>query len=1020
MVNLNQLIQSLPAELEAEKRYSDQEVEITSITSDSRQVQPGSLFVALKGSVTNGHDFVRQAVARGCLCIVVEDDPGSLPGVMVVRVNDSHGALGILSAAYQGFPSRSMTMIALTGTNGKTTVSWMIEEMLHNSGCRVGVIGTVNYRYLDRFDHLVVEKAPLTTPDPVLLQQLLRTMVDQGVTHVIMETSSHALAQKRLQGILFDLGVFTNLSRDHLDFHGSMEDYFAAKKRLFTRFLKKKGRAVIVIDRGEQEVNWGVRLCTELSEDTYHLKVLTCGFNRNCTVFADGLKKDINGFSCRLGLAGKNLGLTSRLTGRFNVLNFLAAAGIGVALGMEPEQIVDGLHKVNQVPGRLERVQLPGAVDGDQPAVFVDYAHTPDALRNVLQTLKTLALGRVICVFGCGGDRDRGKRPLMGEVAAELADLSIVTSDNPRSEDPGTIVREVAAGFKSVGIDEISEADLFIGKGKGKKRFVCITDRKTAIHTGCSLAGPRDIVLVAGKGHEDYQILAKERIFFDDRICALNGLLSWNTNHLLKATGGRIISGSLQCLLASVSSDTRKLAGGDIFIALAGENFDGHDYVLTAVKSGAAAVIIHREVKDLPATVLAILVPDTQQALGDLAGYRRRLLHRNLKVAAITGSSGKTTVKEMTAAIFSRHLQADTDTKHTGIDPLLKTMGNLNNLIGLPLSLLPVEAGHRMAILEMGMNRFGEIKRLVEIADPDIGCITNIQAAHLEGLGSIEGVARAKGELFAGMRRDTVAVVNYDDPYVRRLPRNADKVIGFAITPAGRRYKPSVKATRIKHFGEHGMRFTLHLNDWKARITIPAPGVHNVSNCTAAAGIAFAAGITPETIISALTCYRSTDKRMQFMTLPGGVRVLNDSYNANPASMAAALQTVSSFGTSGHKCRRIALLGDMLELGHDADRAHTEVGRMVAALGYDQLAVTGSFAGHVVRGACSGGLPKEKAHVFSSTLEIADWLYGEMLQGRVTKGDWLLVKGSRGMRMEEVLQELEHRFATGIKEGGKK
>jgi murE/murF fusion protein len=346
-------------------------------------------------------------------------------------------------------------------------------------------------------------------------------------------------------------------------------------------------------------------------------------------------------------------------------------------------------------------------------------------------------------------------------------------------------------------------------------------------------------------------------------------------------------------------------------------------------------------------------------------------------------------------------------------------MGNFNNLIGLPLSLLPVEAGHRMAILEMGMNRPGEIERLVEIADPDIGCITNIQAAHLEGLGSIEGVARAKGELFAGMRRDTVAVVNYDDPYVRRLPRNSDSIIGFAITPAGRRYKPSVKATRIKHFGEHGMRFTLHINDWKARITIPALGVHNVSNCTAAAGIAFAAGITPKTIVSALTSYRSVDKRMQFMTLPGGVRVLNDSYNANPASMAAALQTVSSFGMSSHKCRRIALLGDMLELGHDADRAHTEVGRMVAALGYDQLAVTGSFAGHVVRGACSGGLPKEKAHVFSSTLEIADWLYGEMLQGRVTKGDWLLVKGSRGMRMEEVLQELEHRFASGIKEGGK-
>ena len=1017
MVDLNQLIHSLPAELEAEKIYYDHGAEVTSITCDSRQVQPGSLFVALKGSVVNGHNFVSQSVAQGCVCVVVEDDPGLLPGVVVVRVNDSHAALGILSAAYQGFPSRSMTMIGLTGTNGKTTVSWMIEQMLHNSGCRVGVIGTVNYRYPDSSGNLVVEKAPLTTPDPVLLQQMLRRMVEEGVTHVIMETSSHALVQQRLQGILFDLGVFTNLSRDHLDYHGSMDEYYAAKKRLFTRFLKKKGKAVIVIDRDEQDANWGVRLYTELTEDTDYPKVLTCGFDRNCTIYADGLKEDINGFSCRFGLAGKDYSFTSGLTGRFNVLNILAAAGVGVGLGMEPEQIINGLHDVNQVPGRLERVQLPGAEDGAQSAVFVDYAHTPDALRNVLQTLKTLALGQVICVFGCGGDRDRGKRPLMGEVAAELADLSIVTSDNPRSEDPGTIVREVAAGLQSVGIEEISAADLFAGKGKENKRFVCITDRKTAIHTGCSSAEAGDIVLVAGKGHEDYQILADNRIFFDDRICALNGLLSWNTNHLLKATRGRICSGSLQCLLGSVSTDTRKLAAGDIFIALAGENFDGHDYVLTAVDSGAGAVIIHRELQDLPETVLAIRVPDTQQALGDLAAYRRRLLHRNLKVAAITGSSGKTTVKEMTAAIFRRHLQADTDTKYTGIDPLLKTMGNFNNLIGLPLSLLPVEAGHRMAILEMGMNRPGEIERLVEIADPDIGCITNIQAAHLEGLGTIEGVARAKGELFAGMRRDTVAVVNYDDPHVRQLPKNSDSVIGFAITSAGRRYKPGVKATHIKHCGEHGMRFTLHINDWKARITVPAPGVHNVSNCTAAAAIAFAAGIIPETIVSALTCYRSADKRMQFMTLPGGVQVLNDCYNANPSSMAAALRTVSSFGTD---CRRIALLGDMLELGHDADRAHKEVGRQVAALGYDQLAVTGSFAGHVVSGACSGGMREEEAHVFSSTLEMADWLYNEMLLGRVTKDDWLLIKGSRGMRMEEVLQELERRFATGIKEGGGK
>jgi murE/murF fusion protein len=1009
VADLHHLLQTLPERLIVEVVGGDDFGEISSVTCDSREVRPGSMFVALRGCSSDGHRFINQAVGQGCSCVVVEGNVDVPPEVSVVRVTDSHSALGILSAAFHGFPARSMTMIGLTGTNGKTTVSWMLEQMLQSGGFRVGVIGTVNYRYQDRAGNTIVTDAPLTTPGPVVLQKMLHVMADAGVTHVVMETSSHALVQKRLEPIVFDVGVFTNLSRDHLDFHDSMEEYYGAKKLLFTRYLKRDGRAVIVTDSGEQKKSWGLKLCSDLEKTAAGLTVLTCGFDRSCEIRAENLRQDINGFSCRFDLQGEKRVFTSGLTGRYNVLNILAAAGVGIALGLAPEQIVQGLQEVRLVPGRLERVRLAGAEDRQQPSVFVDYAHTPDALRNVLKTLKKLAKGRVICVFGCGGDRDRGKRALMGEAAAELADFSIITSDNPRSEDPALIIDEIAEGMHSAGVKELSVATIF---EQGRYGFTCITDRRTAVHSACSMAKPADIVLVAGKGHENYQITGSKRIFLDDRIEAVNGLLSWNTDHLLKATGGRIESGSRHCLLQSVSTDTRKLTQGDIFVALAGENFDGHDYVVTAVEAGAVAVIIDREVEKLPADVLVIRVKDTTQALGDLAAYRRRLLHRNLKVAAITGSSGKTTVKEMTAAIFSRYLENDTD--KTGIDPLLKTAGNFNNLIGLPLSLLPVQAGHKMAILEMGMNHFGEIERLTEIADPDIGCITNVQAAHLEGLGSIEGVARAKGELFAGMRPETTAVVNFDDCRVRKLARTSREVIGFAVTANGRRLKPAVRATRIVNAAEQGMRFTLHIDNWKKRITVPAPGMHNVSNCAAAAAIAHAAGIEPETIVAALADYRSVDKRMQFMSLPGGIQVLNDCYNANPASMAAALHTLSSFGTD---CRRIALLGDMLELGAGAVQAHEQIGDLVAELGYDQLAVTGAFAGNIAGGARDRGMADETVFQFSDTLAVADWLYNEMVEGRIVDGDWLLVKGSRGMRMERVLQELQHRFATGIKEG---
>ena len=606
----DELLSCLPVELAAEVFHDDYDEaagKCTGITCDSREAGPGSLFVAIKGALVDGHDFISQAVAQGSCWLVVEDDPGPLPGVTVVRVNDTAEALGWLSAAFYDFPARSLTLIGLTGTNGKTTVSWMIEQVLFSAGYQVGVIGTVNYRYRDASGREVIEPAPLTTPGQVQLQRLLRQMVDQGVTHVVMETSSHALELGRLAGLLFDVALFTNLSRDHLDFHGSMEGYFAAKKLLFTRYLKKEGQAVVVTEpSGMEAINWGERLRDDLLGQQAlgqqaPVAVLDCGFNPKAAINADKLSQDINGFSCELALAGERVAFSSRLTGRYNVLNFLAAAGVGRALGMEPRLIFSGLEEVGQVPGRLERVLLPGVSEEEQPCVLIDYAHTPDALKNVLQTLQSLAEGQLICVFGCGGDRDQGKRPLMGAVAAECASISIVTSDNPRSEDPEDIIQQVAQGAASIGAVELTIEELFgdqavrYGDFPG---FVCLEDRKTAVHAACVLAGPGDIVLLAGKGHEDYQVIGQERIFFDDRVEGLNGLLRWTIPHLLKALqGGTIIQQGKQTgLFGQISTDTRTLAQGDIFVALVGENFDGHDYLQTAAEAGAAVLIVQQEV----------------------------------------------------------------------------------------------------------------------------------------------------------------------------------------------------------------------------------------------------------------------------------------------------------------------------------------------------------------------------------------------------------------------------------------
>jgi murE/murF fusion protein len=697
---------------------------------------------------------------------------------------------------------------------------------------------------------------------------------------------------------------------------------------------------------------------------------------------------------------------TSPLTGSYNILNVLAAAGVGMGLGIPTVTIRRGLAGVGRIPGRLERVCLPGGEVAAFPAVFVDYAHTPDALENVLQTLKALAPGRLICLCGCGGDRDRGKRPFMGEMAGRYADVVVVTSDNPRTEEPEAIIGEILPGLARAGKTE-HPVERLLTEPPQVPGFTVIVDRRQAIETVCSLAAGNDTILIAGKGHENYQIIGQKRIPFDDCRVAANSLLCWNEHHLLAATRGRVRSGRQRRVFGKISTDSRGLQPGAIFVALRGEVFDGHEYIDRAIAAGALAVIAERMPTVLQQDILYIEVDDTLTALGNLAGYRRRLLGSSLRVAVVTGSSGKTTVKEMVAGIF---VEAVGKTS-VGFDPVLKTKGNFNNLVGLPLSLLPVEAGHELAILEMGMNAPGEIARLTAIADPDIGCINNVHPAHLQGLGSIDGVAAAKGELFAGMRPEAVRVVNYDDPHVRWQAKKYDgKQIGFAVSPSGRKLRPMIRATRIRNLGEQGMRFTLHIGGWQQRLTTPVYGVHNVSNCAAAAAIAHAAGIPPEAIVRGLTQYApAVEKRLAVTELAGEIKVVNDAYNANPASMAAGLRTVASMGPQ--ECRHMAALGDMLELGAAAEQLHSQIGDLVATLNYDYLAVTGSHATLVAQAAISGGLASESVQIFADHQAMGEWIVRLLAEGRLTAGDWLLIKGSRGMRMERLLEILELQLA---------
>ncbi len=470
----------------------DLDVPIAKVTDDSRKVEPGDLFVAVTGRTVDGHRFVSAAAEAGAGAVIVEQDVDF--GGTVVRVVNSARALGIAAANRAGNPGRTMRMAAITGTNGKTTTTYILESILAVANETPGIIGTVSYRFCGN-----ERKAPFTTPAAPALQELLGDMATAGCSHVVMEVSSHALELRRVAGLSFAVAAFTNFTQDHLDLHGSMEDYLAAKKRLFDHHLDADGAAVLWVDDPTAE---------RMVEDFTGRVVRVSGRDPLADITVQRQGSTLEGLEARLTLGDDVLSLRSPLVGDHNLNNIAVAVGMAAELGLGSETIARGVALLKCVPGRLERV----APEADVP-VLVDYAHTPDALAHAIDTLRPLCAGRLICVFGCGGDRDALKRPLMGRIVADGADLAVVTSDNPRTEDPLAIISQILDGVALSDRKRIPPESLDTA-GQG---YTVVPDRRTAIRAAIAAATPEDVVLVAGKGHEDYQILGAERIHFDDR-----------------------------------------------------------------------------------------------------------------------------------------------------------------------------------------------------------------------------------------------------------------------------------------------------------------------------------------------------------------------------------------------------------------------------------------------------------------------------------------------------------------------
>lgn len=451
-----------------------EDFQVKGISCNSKTISDGFIFIAVKGTSEDGHRFIQDAIKKGAGAVIAQEPGASVKNLIIVK--DTRRAVAKLAAAFYGYPSRKIKISGITGTNGKTTISYLVESILKEAGLDAAVIGTINYRFADK-----IIPAINTTPGPIEIQSLLAEMSENGVGYAAMEVSSHALDQNRTEGVDFSSAIFTNFTQDHLDYHLTMEKYFLAKAKLF-KSLNKSAFAVLNNDDPYSE---RIKKMTAAS-------IITYAIDKEADVTATDIKLDISATNFSLICGKVKMPLTFRLIGKHNVYNALAAAAWGFKEGLDPALIKSALEKFKLVPGRLERIDCAGG-----NSVFVDYAHTEDALANVIRTLRQVSKKRIIVVFGCGGDRDKSKRPKMGRAVSELADFTIITSDNPRSEDPLLIIEDIKRGIS-------------------KDNYCVILERIDAIRESLSMAGPQDVVLIAGKGHENYQVLKDRTIHFDD------------------------------------------------------------------------------------------------------------------------------------------------------------------------------------------------------------------------------------------------------------------------------------------------------------------------------------------------------------------------------------------------------------------------------------------------------------------------------------------------------------------------
>jgi UDP-N-acetylmuramyl-tripeptide synthetase/UDP-N-acetylmuramoyl-tripeptide--D-alanyl-D-alanine ligase len=932
-------------------------IPITGVTADSREVAPGTLFVALPGTRAKGTDFIPEAIEKGAAAVLADLDDELPAGLTVPVLRDPDPARRFARMLARFYAPQPKTVVAVTGTNGKTSVAAFVRQIWLAAGHEAASIGTVGVttRAGNAYGNM-------TTPDAATLHRTLHELAADGIDHVAMEASSHGLIQRRLDGVEVAAGAFTNLSRDHLDYHGTMEAYMAAKMRLFDTILAPGAGAVVNLDDPYGEAFASAARISGLD-------LMTVGaagtFVRILDVARDGWAQ-----IATVDIGGGPRPVRIPLVGAFQVSNALVAATLAAATGSV--SLSDALDALEGIKGAKGRLELTGYAPSEAP-VFVDFAHTPAALEVALQTLRPFTTGRLVVAFGAGGDRDKGKRPQMGEVCARLADVAIVTDDNPRTENAATIRSEVLAGCPG-GIE--------------------IGDRATAVREGIAMLGPDDVLLIAGKGHETGQIIGREVVHYSDHeaVLATPGVTPADRSLWLADDFARSLAGRTEGTLSAIdgiSIDSRTVAKGDAFFAIAGDRFDGHDFVAAAFEKGAAVAVVSEEKRaTVPNDAGPLVVVDDV-----LAGLRRlgiRARERTAaKVIAVTGSVGKTSTKEAL-----REALAPSGAVHA-------SAASFNNHWGVPLTLARMPAGSRYGVFEIGMNHAGEITPLVRMVRPHVAVVTTVAPVHLEHFSSVEAIAEAKAEIFAGLEPGGTAIINRDGEFSRLLAERA-QAHGASVVFFGEH--PQAAARLIKcSLHEDCTTATADILGETVTYKLGAPGRHIAQNSLAVLAAVKIVGGDLTRALLALQAHqqpKGRGKRHLLAMLGGTARLIDESYNANPTSMRAAIALLGAATVEGQG-RRVAVLGDMLELGPEAPKLHAGLVEPLKEARVDTVFCAGPLMHNLWQ-----ELPRAMRGAYAETSK----QLREALLDDVRAGDVLMVKGSLGSAMGPLVDALLGRF----------